>query len=713
MLPLALDGFEARLRADGAHEPLEVARLAYLPELGLGLREAGVYAEALGLRPPLRLCGEVLQRLDHPFKAQHLHALLRRQALLVPLRGQQALAREKFAHLWRVDREALGRLAAGHASEDGLQGRASVLDGAVREVALRGLRLRLGDVVYAVDVHREVLGLRPQHRLVEDLGGTVEDPAHEVVNEARRDAVAQTARGHHLAANFEVLHALQVTLLDEEGRVPLLFAHAAPELGHEEADVVVHPAAADEARRAREAAVAREDPAHERRVQVRHVSQGVEGPLRQGAFGARAGGGGRLPGDARDEVHEELRQLLVVQGVVDGEGPDRRAIREVVRRVVPPAGEHAVHGEVRRHARRCPAPQSGGHLRDVPGAEVAEVRPHLQVPRVRRRLAVDDAEVRGTDHVGVLGPGSRLAKAALHGLRELAELHGLLHKLRRLGTRERLEVRHEVAHAGHVLLALRVAAPDDGVVRPLEQAQLAIPHELDGGVVHLSAEILQVPRGHDDGGGDIVLGLDLRRRHEVEAEVELPRAAVRHPADTEVLRGAPLPVDVDDIALATVDDLHCEVRLPIAAPGGFVAVLHEEDEAADHRGDGLQPIVVLFGVGFRGRQQLHDRAHRSPWVKDRQIARPLAGEPVGVVPPQDHVDVGQVALDIVNAQVAESDHVAQQLGDFRLAAAGDRRRLVAVHGLRDGAYDVPTLLVQGLLQRELVSRGVDVAHSRH
>jgi hypothetical protein len=55
-------------------------------------------------------------------------------------------------------------------------------------------------------------------------------------------------------------------------------------------------------------------------VEIVDGGEGVERALGERAFGAGAGGRGGLAGEAGDEIHERLGQLLVVDRAVDTEG---------------------------------------------------------------------------------------------------------------------------------------------------------------------------------------------------------------------------------------------------------------------------------------------------------------------------------------------------------------------------------------------------------
>ena len=71
----------------------------------------------------------------------------------------------------------------------------------------------------------------------------------------------------------------------------------------------------------------------------------LNGRLGQRAFAAEAGGRRGLAGQAADEIHEQLRQFLVVDRVVHRQ---RRQAGLRIRRVVAPPGQHRVDRQVHR-----------------------------------------------------------------------------------------------------------------------------------------------------------------------------------------------------------------------------------------------------------------------------------------------------------------------------------------------------------------------------
>ena len=75
----------------------------------------------------------------------------------------------------------------------------------------------------------------------------------------------------------------------------------------------------DVARGRREAVVIREDHRDDDIVHVDHRPQRVKRPLGQGAFRTEAGCRRRFAGQTADEIHDEFRQFLKMNRVVDGQ----------------------------------------------------------------------------------------------------------------------------------------------------------------------------------------------------------------------------------------------------------------------------------------------------------------------------------------------------------------------------------------------------------
>mmetsp|Transcript_80621 Transcript_80621/g.168064 ORF Transcript_80621/g.168064 Transcript_80621/m.168064 type:complete len:677 (+) Transcript_80621:213-2243(+) len=660
----ATSDFQARLSARCAHQGLYIVLAGHLFVLSLCSLQPVCSLNPLRISRAGRL-HEGFDGLDALLQALRLHALLAGQALQVPSGGQDVLAFEEIADLRRVGRVSLRSFAVGHAIQDCLQGWASIFDGAVVDIGLGCLLLSLDEVVNTVDEHRKVLFLGSQEGTIEDLSGTLEDATQKEIHESLRDSVAQAAGIDSPAGQLDVLDLLQASCLDEVLDGSLGLTHPAHHFGDEEGDVVVDSRAADVAGGRAEACIATQDESNKGRVEVGDVGESVEGALGQSCLGASSCGRWGLACDTGDQVHEQLGQFLVVQWVEHREGADGGAVGQLIGGVVASAWQDTVHGEVDRFRHGDASAQGGGDAGDVARAGLSEVGAHLEVPRIRCGLAVHQAEVgRAHDVVGGAVCGSSL-QALLHGLGELVELHGVLCEPLGLAACQGLEVGHEVAVAGHVFLATSVGTPLDGVVGALEETKLAVLGHLQGGMEHLlGIGVGQGGARDDDRGANVVLGLDLRGRHEVVAQLELAGASSHRLlllADAQVLHRDALAIHVGNIAIAAIHRHHADVGLPILAPLLLVDPLDQEDEASDHWGDGGQPVVVLVVVLIGRGQELHDRAVSALRAQQGELlmGAGLGGlVAIGVVSLQDHVDVGEIALDVVDSDGAEGDHVA-------------------------------------------------------
>ncbi len=410
--------------------------------------------------------------------------------------------------------------------------------------------------------------------------------------------------------------------LDQPLRVALVGEQAAPDLGNQQADVVVHPEArADVAGRGAEARVAGEQHGDQRVVEIRGRGERVERPFRERALRARARRAGRRSRERAHVVHEQLGQLLVVDGPVHAERAD--AFR---RPVVPPAREHADHREQHRRVQRQPAVESRAHLRDVAIARARQVRPNLQVARVPGRLAVDQPRLGRADRVPAVGPRGVPGHVRAHRRREGIVQRHLLDDAPRVSRGERLEVRAEEPGPRHVLLGLAVEAGMDGVVGALEQPELAVLRQLEAGMpVVLAREADEPARRHHHRGGDVVLHLDLVGGDEVLPQLVRPPGAVLLAADPEVVGDEPAALVLELVPGRAVDDVDAEMAAPIGAPLRPVEALDDEDQGPHVVGNALEPGVVLRReLGGAGREQLDHRAERAFGDSERRARRSRA-----------------------------------------------------------------------------------------
>ncbi len=702
-----------RVGTDGAHQAVEIIRAAHLLQLCACRFQAAGDVQALRLVLVAGLGQEVLQGFDMPSPQGDVALLLHLQALAVPVGFQQVLAGEHLADVGVVHVPAF-ILAGGHDVEQRTQGRAGFLHAAVVEVALGHLALGLDDVVDAVHEHLEILQFGLENLLGEDLVGIVEDLTQETVHETVGDAVTETTGQHLLAPVLEVLQFFQVAVFDEVLRIALATVQACPDLGHEQAHVVVHAQVrTDVTGRAGVTGVAGENEGDQRVVQVGRWPQRVERTLGESALAAGTGGAGGLAGEGTDEVHEQLGQFLVVDGVVHRQRADAG-----LGRVVAPAGQHRVHGVAHLLFQRQLAMKAGADLGHVATHGIHQVQPGLQVTRVLGRLAVHEARMGRGDHVLVALVVGFLQQLA-HGLGEAAEGHHVFHHLGQFLPLEGLVVGEEVARLGHVLLRLLVVAGDHGVVGALEEAVFAVLHQLDAVLV---TSLFGTALGHDTGGdhhrgGDVVFHLQLLRGDEVLAHLEHPPLVVAVEAHAQVGGDYLAIVELQLVAGGAVHHVHGEVLAPVAAPLLAVEALDHQHQCQDARRNGFEPGIVLVGVARRGGEQLDHRTQAA--LLAERLARGIAVlvlvtglEAVAVVAIEDLLDPVEVGLEIINEQRRVDDRVVERLGDLRLAAAGDGAGLVTEGAFGIGAHQAPGRRARMFLHLDLVAVGLDVDLAR-
>ncbi len=304
-----------------------------------------------------------------------------------------------------------------------------------------------------------------------------EDPAEVLGGQPVGHPVAQPAGGYSPAVVLEVGQLLQGALGYEVAGVSLVRGHPREQFRHEQGEVVVHPhMGPDVSGCGHPAVIAGERVGQHRGVQVDDGRHGVEGALGQRALGASSGRGGGLTGHRRDELHEQLGHLHVMQRAVRAQ---RR--RRPVGGVVPPPSSDHIHRQQQRRSRRQPANQARGQLRHCSGPGIDAVRSLLQVARVLRGLALHQPRVGRAHEVRravTLGCVGESADHLRHRLAEGAEGHGIVAHRDGIGRGQRREVGQERLGGGDVALGLLVVPPVDGVVGALKQQVLAILHEL-------------------------------------------------------------------------------------------------------------------------------------------------------------------------------------------------------------------------------------------
>ena len=101
----------------------------------------------------------------------------------------------------------------------------------------------------------------------------------------------------------------------------------------------------------------------------------------------------------------------------------------------------------------------------LPGVDTVGAR--LQIARILRRLAIDEAGVSRGDDVRIVR-SQEVQEEPLHRLGVAIELGGVIYDRASLFAGEGLEVREEIPGGREVEFGLLVGASDDGIVGALE-----------------------------------------------------------------------------------------------------------------------------------------------------------------------------------------------------------------------------------------------------
>ena len=385
----------------------------------------------------------------------------------------------------------------------------------------------------------------------------------------------------------------------QKSGVALVHAHPAPDLGNQQADVVIHPVMRPYvARRGSESGVPGQDERYQGVVQIHHRRQRVKGGLGKRALAAEAGCRRRLAGQAANEIHEQLRQFLVMDRTVNSE---RRQTCFGIRRAVSSSREHRVDRQVNRPLRRNSSRQASGDLGQVKFYRILEIGPPLQIPRVRRARSVDQARVGRRNHVVRLGPLDETLQKLLHRLGVLIELDHMFHQGPRRVDRDRLEIGEEIPPAGDIRLRLRVYSPLDGVVGPLEQQALAVRHQFDARVVVFGVKVVEGPPWEHDRDRDVILHLHFLGRTKIRPQLVNPPGALRIVAHAQVIAHQFLIVEFQFVSQKAVDPVHRKMLAPVIAPVGLVVTFQCEDQLAYGLRKLACPRVVPVGVVRRRR----------------------------------------------------------------------------------------------------------------
>src|SRR5581483_10541284 len=247
----------------------------------------------------------------------------------------------------------------------------------------------------------------------------------------------------------------------------------------------------------------------------------------------------------------------------------------------------------------------------------------------------------------------------------------------------------------------------DRLVGTLEQFGFAVFYEFDRGIAVIRVEMLDGGGGNHDGGGYIVLDLELGGRMKILTQAEDAPGAVGVVADAQEV-GDELAVPAFQfVAGRAVDDVDTEVLAPLIAPFGAIEAFHDEDQFLDVLRDGGDPFVVFRRVILhRWREQFDDGAEGTFGTEDGALVLSILGrilEAAGVIAPHQAGNLVEILFEIGDEDRALDHRVGDRLGDFRFAAAGDGAGFVAERGFGDGAHEAPGAIAGGLLHLDAIA----------
>ncbi len=241
----------------------------------------------------------------------------------------------------------------------------------------------------------------------------------------------------------------------------------------------------------------------------------------------------------------------------------------------------------------------------------------------------------------------------------------VFHQCRQFLAPERVPVGQEVTGLRHVFFGLLVEARVDGVVRALEQAVLAVRHDLQAVPVVLRRSATgDAFRRHHDGGGDVVLHLHLFRGDVVLAQLEGAPLALAVEADAQVGGDDVAAVQFQFVGRRAIDLVDRQVVAPGIAPLDAVETLDQENQRQDARRNRAQPGVVFVGVG-RARRQQFDHRTEAAFGAQRLAGRVAvlvleAGlEAPGVIPVENGLHLVEVFVQVVDEQRSVDHRVVE------------------------------------------------------
>ena len=538
--------------------------------------------ESLGLHLVASLVEEVAEGLDVPLGEGNVAVLLNLKTLLVPVRLEESLPGELSADLGIVNGLALV-VTVGHHVKDNLERRAGIMNRSILEIIESGLLLGFGKVLNSIGVDGKVLELRLEHLLGEDDRWVIKHTSKEFSDELFGDAPAETRGGNVATLELKVLDTLKKTMLDHVLGLAFLGLHAAPELGDDHTNVVLNlELGSNPASGTTEAAISGEDHRHHAVVEIGTGHDCIEWTLRKSTLRSSSCRGRALASDRADIIHEELWDLLVVDGIKDAKRSNLHTIEDIGR-VVAATTDDGADGEIDR--------VGGGNLTVETAAELSQVLvlwlgnigTKLQVTGVLCRLALPDTRLGTADTDGTLLLDA-LVDVALHVIgEELVEVDFVFYVSNFLGV-DGLEVTAEQALTGHIPLSLFVIPWEYGIVRALEEPPLAVLAQLQAwvGIVLSSRQTADLIARNNDGGGDIVFHLNLIGRDEVLSKlVGTPVTGILVKTDTEERSYQRTVINLELMPRGAIDFIDGEVRAPVTIPFGFVETFDGKDDGTD------------------------------------------------------------------------------------------------------------------------------------
>ena len=597
--------------------------------------------------------------------------------------------------------------------EQGVEWGAGEFGGAIFEVAKGNFLLGFGDVEHAVSKGGGVLGFGLQHSGIEDFVGVIEDASGEGADESSGDAISEAAGGNELTVELVVFEFFEELFADEELGIAFSGAEAAPDLGNQQADVVIDAdVGTDVTGRCGEACESGEEVADECIIEVGDGSEAVEGSFGESTFAAGSGGGGTFAGEGADKVHEELREFLIVDGVIDCE---RSNAFGGFWGIITAANEDGLHGGVDGLVEGYGAVETDAHFADVAIDGVDEIRPGLEVAWVLAGDAVDKAWCIGADEVAVAA-FQHILEEPLHGLCELAEIYGAIADFADLFACEGFEVDDEVVRAGKVCFCEAVESAVDSVIGALEEAVFAVGNEFVAEFFgENGTEVLECAAWDDDGDTDVIFGLDFLGGCEVLAEFPGSPCVFAEESDAEVGTDEATFAEFKFVSGMSVDDIDREV----AAPVGFGAGVHtfdNEDDGVDVIGDSCEPLIVVFGVVGGWCKEFDDAAERAGGVEDTAAGGAVVvglnssiGAPaIGIIAIEDLLHEFEVFFGISDKDGTVEEVVIDGFADFAFSATTDGAGFVAKDAFEEGSYEPPGGCCGVFFEPNFVAGGCDI-----